>query len=226
MKHKQLLSLSALCLFTAFLLSLAFRQQWNEALASRLSPDILRFHVLADSNSLRDQELKLEVRDLTIQYLRDLLGDDATKEETIRLMTSHKEAIEDLAHSYLLSQGKDCPVTLSLTRDYFPTKAYGDLVFPCGTYDTARLTIGSGKGRNWWCVLYPPLCYTDSIHAIVPQSSKEDLAAAVGEADYDILLPRSLDQEAPADDSSDEKKQTSKVEVRFFLLDLLTGKQF
>ena len=220
MKHKLTLTISSLLLFTALLLSLTFRQQWNEALASRLSPDILRFHVLADSNSPRDQKLKLAVRDLTIHYIHSFLGDDASKEETIRLVDSHKKDIEDLARRYLLSHGKDCPVTLSITRDYFPTKAYGDLVFPCGTYDTARLTIGSGRGRNWWCVLYPPLCYAGTIEASVPESSKESLKETVGSEDYQSLLPRRIRTE-----QKQENPDSPAVKVRFFFLDLLTGKE-
>ena len=219
MPHKLPLSLSALLLFTALLLSLTLRQQYDEALADRLAPDILRFHILADTNSREDQQLKLEVRDLVIRRIQELLGDQATKEETIALVSSRKEELENLARGYLASRGKDLPVTLTLTRDYFPTKSYGDLVFPCGTYDTARMTIGSGKGRNWWCVLYPPLCYTDAIRAIVPEPSKKSLAETVGAEDYSALLPRPL---SPA--REEEKKQAPRREVRFFFLDLFTGK--
>ena len=188
MKHKAAFSISALCLFTAFLLSMAFRLESSEALAERLSPDILRFHVLADSNSSEDQRLKLEVRDLVIEYIRQFLGTEASKAETISLVLAHQKEIESIAHDYLLSQGKDCPISLALTRDYFPTKAYGDLVFPCGTYDTARLTIGSGKGRNWWCVLYPSLCFISDTQAVVPDSSKDQLKSMVAEEDYFSLL--------------------------------------
>ena len=220
MKHKAAFSISALCLFTAFLLSMAFRLESSEALAERLSPDILRFHVLADSNSSEDQRLKLEVRDLVIEYIRQFLGTEASKAETISLVLAHQKEIESIAHDYLLSQGKDCPISLALTRDYFPTKAYGDLVFPCGTYDTARLTIGSGKGRNWWCVLYPPLCYTDSINAIVPETSKNELKEAVDERDYMAWLPRGEEKEKKQEDH-----EPPAVKVRFFFLDLLTGKE-
>ncbi len=218
MKHKTAFSISALCLFTAFLLSMSLRLESSEALAERISPDILRFHVLADSDSSEDQRLKLGVRDLVIDYIRPLLGDEASKEETVALVSSRQQEIESLAHDYLLSQGKDCPVSLTLTRDYFPTKAYGDLVFPCGTYDTARLTIGSGRGHNWWCVLYPPLCYTDPINAIVPEESKKQLKKAVDQQDYLALLPRG---------EEDEKKQGDEnppaAEIRFFFLDMLKG---
>lgn len=218
MKHKTAFSISALCLFTAFLLSMSLRLDFNEALANRISPNILRFHVLADSNSSEDQRIKLGVRNLVVDYIRCHLGEDASKEETIALLSSSRKEIVAIAHDYLLSQGKDCSIALTLTRDYFPTKAYGDFVFPCGIYDTARLTIGSGRGHNWWCVLYPPLCYTDPINAVVPEESKNKLKEAVDQKDYLALLPR----------GGDEKKQEAQnppaVNVRFFLLDLLSGK--
>ena len=111
MPHKLPLSLSSLLLFTALLLSLTLRQQYDEALADRLAPDILRFHILADTNSREDQQLKLEVRDLVIRRIQELLGDQATKEETIALVSSRKEELENLARGYLASCGKDLPVT-------------------------------------------------------------------------------------------------------------------
>ena len=163
MKYRISLCISALCFLTAFLIALSARQQGSEALASRIAPEILRFHILANSDSDEDQQLKMEVKGLVIDYVNENLGENATKETTAAWLTDHSEAIEDMAHRYLLSRGKDYPVSLMLTRDYFPTKAYGDMVFPCGTYDAARITIGSGNGHNWWCVLYPPLCYTVSL---------------------------------------------------------------
>ena len=158
MKYRISLCISALCFLTAFLIALSARQQGSEALASRIAPEILRFHILANSDSDEDQQLKMEVKGLVIDYVNENLGENATKETTAAWLTDHSEAIEDMAHRYLLSRGKDYPVSLMLTRDYFPTKAYGDMVFPCGTYDAARITIGSGNGHNWWCVLYPGLC--------------------------------------------------------------------
>ena len=73
---------------------------------------------------------------------------------------------------------------LDIVSDYFPQKAYGDMVFPCGTYDAVRVTIGNGKGHNWWCVLYPSLCFVDPVSAVVPDSSKEQLESALEHEDY------------------------------------------
>ncbi len=213
MKYRISLCISALCFLTAFLIALSARQQGSEALASRIAPEILRFHILANSDSDEDQQLKMEVKGLVIDYVNENLGENATKETTAAWLTDHSEAIEDMAHRYLLSRGKDYPVSLMLTRDYFPTKAYGDMVFPCGTYDAARITIGSGNGHNWWCVLYPPLCYTDSMNAVVPEHSKETLKQLIPEDDYEALLPES--------ERTARAPEKPRVRIRFRLPELM-----
>ena len=109
------------------------------------------------------------------------------KEPLKRWLADHAQQIEETAEDYLASQGHPQEVSFELTSDYFPTKAYGDMVFPCGTYDAARITIGRGKGRNWWCVLYPSLCFTDPVTAKVPEPSKRKLSALLDETDYEAL---------------------------------------
>ena len=213
MKYRVSLCVSALCFFTAFLIAMSARQQGGEALAARIAPEILRFHILANSDSDEDQQLKLEVKGLVIDYVSRNLGDSATKAQTAGWLLDNREAIEDMAHSYLVSRGKDYPVTLELAQDYFPTKAYGDMVFPCGTYDAARITIGSGRGHNWWCVLYPPLCYTDAMNAVVPETSRETLKALIPDEDYEALLPESQ--------RTGHETGKPRVQVRFRLAELL-----
>ena len=188
MKYKISLCISALCFFTAFLILMASRTTGEEALASRIAPEILRFHVLAESDSARDQNLKLGVKGLVLDYIRSQVPEDTDKEQLEQWIEGNKTSIEAMAQDWLADQGASYPVKLELTRDYFPTKSYGDMVFPCGTYDAVRITIGSGKGRNWWCVLYPSLCYTDAIHAVVPDSSRKTLSSLLAEDDYDALL--------------------------------------
>ena len=187
MKYKLSVGALSLLALAALLFCLSWSRQQAETLAGRIAPEILRFHVLADSSSPRDQQLKMEVKDLVISLASRSLGSDAGKEQTIQWIQDNQDSIESLAQDYLRSQGCSDSVRVSLTREYFPTKAYGDMIFPCGTYDAAKITIGSGKGRNWWCVLYPPLCYIDSIHAIVPESSKHTLKTLISQEDYTAL---------------------------------------
>lgn len=216
MKYKISLCISALCFFTAFLILMASRTTGEEALASRIAPEILRFHVLAESDSTRDQNLKLGVKGLVLDYIHGQVPEDTDKEQLKQWIESNKTSIETMAQDWLADQGASYPVKLELTRDYFPTKAYGDMVFPCGTYDAVRITIGSGKGHNWWCVLYPSLCYTDAIHAVVPDSSKKTLSSLLAEDDYDALL-------SPLDRTK-QPQQKPEVRVRFRLMDLFHKK--
>lgn len=210
MKYKVSLCISALCFFTAFLILMSCRTSGEEALASRIAPEILRFHILAESDSPRDQDLKLGVKSLVLDYIHSQVPQDTGKDELETWIRNNSSSIESMAQDWLADQGAPYAVKLEIARDYFPTKSYGDMVFPCGTYDAVRITIGSGRGHNWWCVLYPTLCYTDAIHAVVPESSRDTLSSLLAEEDYDALLsPRDRSQKKP------------EVRVRFRLLDLL-----
>ena len=178
MKYKISLSLSALCFFMAFLLLLSSRMAAQEKLAASISPKILRFHVLAEDNSPRNQELKLEVKTLLLSYIQEHSPKNAGKEELSRWLLDEKEVLEQLASKQLLSKGADPAVTLQLTRDYFPAKTYGSITFPNGTYDALRIVIGNGSGKNWWCVVFPTLCTAAT-------SDEAELQAAAGGFDED-----------------------------------------
>lgn len=205
MRHKHLLVLSASCFLFAFLLTMIWIRQMDENLAANISPEILRFHVLANSNSGKDQALKLEVKSLLVQTINEGLDPAADKEETCAYILEHQEALETVAETYMKKAGYDYPAKIELTHSYFPTKAYGDVVLPCGTYDAARVTIGSGRGRNWWCVLYPQLCFVDASYAVMPDSSKALLAEVLNPDDCQALFDH----------------RDTQIQVRFKLLELL-----
>ena len=154
-RHKWLIC-SLACFFTAFLIAVSANTCKQEADASRIAPYVLRFHILAESNSKTDQELKLKVRDQVLSYIRENAPDHAGKEELASWLLSHKEEVD-----------------LNLSHDHFPARTYGNAFFPCGYYDAARITIGKGKGRNWWCVLYPGLCFTNSYHTDIDETASE-----------------------------------------------------
>lgn len=193
MNNKRYLYLCLTCLLFAFLLFMAGRRQSDEAMADRIAPEILRFHVLANSDSDEDQQLKLEVRTLLLDSIYEGLGENGSLDTTKAYVLAHREGLEKEAEAYMKSKGYDYPAHMEVTDCYFPTKAYGDMVFPCGTYEAVRVTLGKAKGHNWWCVLYPPLCFTDSTYAIVPDSSREILRESLDAADYQALLRKQPD---------------------------------
>lgn len=208
MKIKRDLFLCITCLFLAFILTLTNERTNDEALAARIAPDILRFHVLANSNTSEDQSLKLKVRTMLLNTIYEDLGEKASLEETKDFVHSHQYILERKAERFMKQFGYDYGAQLELTTCYFPTKTYGDMVFPCGTYEAVRVKIGKGKGHNWWCVLYPPLCFVDSSYAVVPETSKKILKQSIEASDYQKL-----------------KMEKPKINIRFKLIDVLANKK-
>ena len=190
MKYRRDLFLCLTCLLLAFLFTMAGQRQSDEAMAARIAPEILRFHVLANSDSDEDQQLKLRVRTLLLDSIYEELGENASLDDTKEYVLANKDSLEQEAEDYMKAEGYDYPAHMEVTECYFPSKTYGDMVFPCGTYDAVRVEIGKGKGHNWWCVLYPPLCFVDSTYAVVPDSSREILRESLDAADYQALLKK------------------------------------
>ena len=190
MKYRRDLFLCLTCLLLAFLFTMAGQRQRDEAMAALIAPEILRFHVLANSDSDEDQQLKLRVRTLLLDSIYEKLGENASLDDTKEYVLANKDSLEQEAEDYMKAEGYDYPAHMEVTECYFPSKTYGDMVFPCGTYDAVRVEIGKGKGHNWWCVLYPPLCFVDSTYAVVPDSSREILRESLDAADYQALLKK------------------------------------
>ncbi|MDO4268015.1 MAG: stage II sporulation protein R [Eubacteriales bacterium] len=174
-------------LLFGLLLSMSRLQESREALAGRLAPSILRFHILANSDSQADQQVKLEVRSLILDYVAANTKETDGKEETAVFFNGHRAQVESLAGAYLAKRGFSYGARLSLAPSYFPTRVYGDFVFPCGTYDAVRIILGNGDGRNWWCVLYPRFCFVDAACGEIPASSRRVLENSINQDDFLLL---------------------------------------
>ena len=138
-----------------------------------ISHKIIRFHVIANSDSNADQALKLKVKEAVVNYTSELLCNSKSINETEDLLSAHTTDIISIANSVITENGYDYPVTAEITDTYFPTKSYGSYTFPPGTYRAFQIKIGEAKGKNWWCVLYPPLCFIDISHGTVNTESEE-----------------------------------------------------
>lgn len=138
-----------------------------------ISHKIIRFHVIANSDSDADQALKLKVKEAVVNYTAELLCNSKSISETEDLLSSHTNDIISIANNVISENDYDYPVTAEITDTYFPTKSYGSYTFPPGTYRAFQIKIGEAKGKNWWCVLYPPLCFIDISHGTVNPESEE-----------------------------------------------------
>ena len=152
-----------------------------------LAQKILRFHVVANSNSYEDQQLKLQVRDQVTAYLSDKLHGCQTLEESRAVIEKELPSIEQVARECVAASGFDYAVSAAVRERYFPVKTYGEMTFPRGYYEALTIDIGAGAGRNWWCVLFPNLCFTDAVSACVPSDSRHLLENELDEESYAAL---------------------------------------
>lgn len=192
-KGQLFLALSAACLSLSLACLTAWTRTKEEHLAEVLAPQVLRFHVLADSDSPADQELKLQVRDLLLNAIRRDVPDCSEKEQIESYIRASETKLEETANQFIKEQGFSCTADIRLERAYFPTRIYGELTFPCGVYDAVRVVLGSGSGHNWWCVLYPSLCFTSESFAVMPPESEAELSGLLDENIFEeIHRERSL----------------------------------
>lgn len=145
----------------------------------------LRLHILANSDSEQDQSLKLSLRDYLLQTSGDWFTSCQSKEDAKLVLTQRQEQLTDLANSFLQSCGSAYTATVAVSNDYFPTKVYGQYAMPAGNYDALRIVIGSGQGKNWWCVLFPQMCVT--------AAGEVDLSAVYGDDGVQLIKEEDVD---------------------------------
>lgn len=153
-KDKILLSVTAI----AISLYMAFSCTYFTASAQTVKDDVVRLHILANSNSEIDQEVKLKVRDALLKTNASILSDSVTKENAKEHFEASKKILLKTAKETLKENGFDYDVNITLQEEYFETRTYGDLTFPAGQYTALKVVLGEGEGKNWWCVMFPPLC--------------------------------------------------------------------
>ena len=160
------------------------------ALAKRVADQVLRFHVIANSDSEEDQALKLEVRDALITYMADHRTAFDNADEAAAFAAAHCQELAQVAQSVIYQAGFSYTASASVTTCPFPEKTYGDLTFPSGEYQALRVELGQAQGQNWWCVLYPLLCFTEEGVVTVPEDSQEILQESLSTGDYRRLEVR------------------------------------
>ena len=154
---------------------------------SNLSQNVFRLHVIANSDSDEDQKLKYNVRDNLISYMNSICKDIYSKEEAIKLANNHINDFYNNAKKTIQENGYNYDVKVYISNSPFPTKTYGDISLPTGYYDALKVEIGKAEGKNWWCVMFPSLCFVDVSNGIIPEESKEDLQSTLPEEYYNLI---------------------------------------
>ena len=155
--------------------------------AMAISDEVLRFHVRANSDSEEDQELKMKVKETVLNELKPLLKEASSPEETIEIIEENMELIKQVSQDVIYENGMSYGVDAYFATEVFPMKQYLDYIFPSGEYDALRIDIGEAKGKNWWCVMFPPLCFVDATHAVVGAEQEETLQYMLTEEAYNEI---------------------------------------
>lgn len=171
-----------------FIYTLVSAFSYANAVSKDLSESVFRLHVLANSDAPDDQSLKYKVRDNVLSYMNNLCLNTITKEEAIKIARSHQDEFYEIAKQTIIDNGYDYEVNIKIGIFDFPTKQYGDISFPAGSYDALRIEIGEAKGQNWWCVMFPPLCFVDMTSGVVPEDSKKTLESSLSSEEEFILI--------------------------------------
>ena len=164
---------------------------YADYVSTDIADSVFRLHVIANSDSNADQNLKYTVRDRLLEYMDELCSNCSTKEEAISIAQQNIENFKQIALDTIKNEGFDYSVNVRIGNFEFPTKHYGDISLPAGYYDALRVEIGEAKGQNWWCVMFPPLCFTDVTSGVVPEESKEDLEETLTDEEFSIVSDNS-----------------------------------
>ncbi len=180
----------------------------REQMQQDISDAVIRFHVVANSDSREDQAVKYEVRDAVLKEVQRAMETAGTKAEAEEVLELGLGEITETANRVLSEQGMEYQAMAVLETTGFPVKTYGDLTFPAGNYEAVNVYLGEGSGQNWWCVMFPTLCLVDGTCETVPEESKEKLKNSLTQKEYQSLLKK--------------QKKGGNVEYRFRLKEWLS----
>lgn len=185
-----------------------FASAYSKNVHRDLSDSLLRLHIIADSDSERDQALKLAVRDRLIKDFGEIFSECGDADTALCKANENLGSIRDTAADELYRRGSDGDVSVETGMFAFPTKAYGEICLPAGRYKAVRVKIGKAKGHNWWCVMYPPLCFTNGTLKL-SDSSRQKLKRSLSAADYKLI--------------TEAENGTLPVKLRFRLVELFSN---
>lgn len=210
MKKKLNFILILTILIFLYIVLLSFN--YSQAISYNLSDSVFRLHIIANSDSSADQELKLKVRDNIIEYMNTLTSSSSDKKDVISMVNNHLDSFKEIALNTIKENGYNYDVNIEIGNFHFPTKSYGDISFPAGNYDALKIEIGDAIGQNWCCVLFPPLCFVNSSTGVVPDDSKNTLKENINSESYEIIS-----------EGNNSNDNTSDIKIKFKIIEFFNN---
>ncbi len=184
---KQWIKIVMICAVAALLFG-GVHQYRQQRMTEEIAGKIIRFHVRANSDTKEDQALKLKVRDAIGAYMQPKLSGISDIDISRKVVEENLKQVEHTASGVIVQEGYTYEVKASLTVTDFPEKTYGAYTFPAGKYEALEVVIGKGGGHNWWCVMYPNLCFFNSTYEVVDQEAEKSLHQVLTEQEYQSLM--------------------------------------
>ncbi len=178
------------------------------SLSDNYKNKLIRFHVLANSDSDEDQNLKLKVRDELIQYLQPKLQNSKSLKESENIILEEKNNLIDICEKVIKDNGYKYTVDVQLGYSKFPAKQYSSVVLPAGEYKSLKVLIGEAKGKNWWCVMFPPLCFVDEKNNVIDEKTDKKLKEILTKEEYELIIEK-------------DNVKVSQLEIKFKIVEII-----
>lgn len=177
-----------------------------------ISEKLIRFHVIANSDEEKDQALKLKVRDEVLKYIQPLLKESKDIDNSREILKKENGNILKIAKAVIEENGYSYEVDSTLSREYFPVKTYGNITLPQGEYEAYRILIGSGEGKNWWCVMFPPICFVDVTKgAVAYEETEKEMKEVLNDEEYNMINNKASEESEKNKDNKTVDNSKAKV---------------
>lgn len=203
-----ILFLSFIAIITVMTVTISGEVKKIDIATESYKDKLIRFHVIANSDSDEDQELKLKVRDEIIKYLQPKLEKSGSIDESEEIIKNEYNKLEEISENIISINGYNYDVKVGIEFSNFPTKQYSNVILPAGEYKALKIVIGEGEGKNWWCVMFPPLCFVDEENGVIDKETDEKLKSVLTNQEYDLITQKT-------------DKEMSRVQVKFKIVEIL-----
>ena len=203
-----ILILSLIGIITVMTVTITGEAKKIDVAAESYKEKLIRFHVIANSDSDEDQELKLKVRDEVIKYLQPKLAKSGSIGESEEIIKNEYDKLEEISKNIISENGYNYDVKVGIEYSNFPTKQYSSVILPAGEYKALKIIIGEGKGKNWWCVMFPPLCFVDEENGVIDKETDEKLKSVLTDEEYELITQKT-------------DKKMNRVQVKFKIVEVL-----